>query len=468
MADPDRAIWAGVLAHLRAHHPNICRQWFSELLPLGFDGGTLGVRAQSDLHRDYLRRDCLDAFNDAARTATESLVAVRFLGPDDPWDPASTPSGEQDAQPAATPEPRRAAHRSSERVHSNGTDNLPVSPDCVFDSFVVGPNNRLAHAAAQGVCEAPGVAYNPLFIHGGVGLGKTHLLQAICLDIRERTPGAHIVFISCEAFLTRFMDAVKNGKMTAFRDQFREADILLIDDIHFLSSRDRTQEEFFHTFNALHQAGKQIVLSSDAPPEEIPDLEERLVSRFQWGLVAKVDRPGFDTRVEILKRKAELRGLTLSDDVACHVAARLKTHIRQLEGALSTLAMTAAIENRAIDLELAQQALPGPAPTTAASGPSIESIISTVTDYYRVKKTDVLGKRRHKSISLPRQLCMYLARQHTRHSLEEIGAQIGGRDHTTVIHAVRSIESKRGDDSDFAEIVGSLESQIRTTTPGRD
>ncbi|GJM19701.1 MAG: chromosomal replication initiator protein DnaA [Phycisphaeraceae bacterium] len=467
MADPDRAIWEGILAYLRSHTPNICRQWFSELVPLGVAGGALGVRAHSDLHRDYLRREALDACNDAARTVTGQLLAVRFLGPDDPWDDAPTAAAAPNKETFEARAPR-APGRATERVAHSGTDNLPVSPDYDFDSFVVGPNNRLAHAAARGVCESPGSAYNPLFIHGGVGLGKTHLLQAVCLEIRQRTPDATIVFISCEAFLTRFMDAVQNGKMTAFRDQFREADVLLIDDIHFLSSRDRTQEEFFHTFNALHQAGKQIILSSDAPPEEIPDLEERLVSRFQWGLVAKVDRPGFDTRVEILKRKAQQRGLKLPDDVACHVAARLQTHIRQLEGALSTLAMNAAVEERDIDLELAQRALPGPAPAKASSGPSIEFIISTVVDYYRVKKTDVLGKRRHKSISLPRQVCMYLARTHTRHSLEEIGAQIGGRDHTTVIHAVRSIEAKRGGDTDFADVVSSLETQIRAAAAGRD
>ena len=463
MTDPDRAIWVGIVAHLRTHHPNICRQWFADLLPLGVRAHTMGVRAASDLHRDYLRREGVEAFNDAARTVTGRLVAVRFLGPDEPWD---EPAGKGAAGRGAPAAPR-GEHRSSERVRLGRGDALPVSPDHDFASFVAGPNNQLARQAAMGVCEHPG-SYNPLFIHGGVGLGKTHLLEAICLEMSRRYPSRRVQFISCEAFLTRFMASVKDGRMSEFRDDFRDVDALLIDDIHCLSEKDRTQEEFFHTFNALHQANKQIVLSSDAAPRDIPGLEERLVSRFEWGLVAQVDRPGFETRVEILKSKAALRGVELPEDAAAHIAHLKRDHIRQLEGAISTLVNYAAAMDRPIDLALAREAIPGdPAPRPTA-GPSIESIISTVTDFYRVKKTDVLGKRRHKSISLPRQVCMYLARAHTRCSLEEIGAQFGGRDHTTVIHAVRTVESRKGGDAAFAEVVASLEDRLRSAVPGRD
>jgi len=458
MADPDRAVWESILAHLRAHHPNICRQWFSELVSLGVRAGSLGVRAQSDLHRDYLRRDGLDAFNDAIGTVTGQLIPARFLGPGEPWD-APTPDS-----PSLAP----SAPRRSERLELGSEGTLPITPDNGFDTFVVGPNNQLAHAAALGVCESPGSAYNPLFIHGGVGLGKTHLLQAVCLELHQRDPETRIHYISCDAFLTRFMECVKAGQMPEFRDTFREVDVLVIDDIHFLANRDRTQEEFFHTFNALYQAGKQIVLSSDAAPEEIPHLEERLVSRFGWGLVAKVDKPGFETRVEILKRKAEMRGVTLPDDVACHVAHVYDAHIRQLEGAISKLLITSSVLHHPIDLAMAREAI-GERPFSGPpAGPTIETIIAAVTDFYAVKKTELLGKRRHKSIALPRHVCMYLARAHTRHSLEEIGVHFGGRDHTTVMHAVRTVEARREGDPEFAAVVTSLESRLARPAPGRE
>ncbi|MEM9560524.1 MAG: chromosomal replication initiator protein DnaA, partial [Planctomycetota bacterium] len=265
---------------------------------------------------------------------------------------------------------------------------------------------------------------------------------------------------SCDSFLSRFMETVREGQLADFRHEFRDVDVLVIDDIHFLAKRDRTQDEFFHTFNSLYQASKQIVLSSDAPPEDIPDLEDRLVSRFKWGLVAEIQPPGYETRVEILKAKARLRGFELPDSVAQHIATRIDTNIRELEGAIVTLQVLSSVEHTPISLDLARKAF-GSGPSESRQGPTIETIITTVGDFYQVKRTELLGKRRHKSISLPRQVCMFLARKHTRHSLEEIGAHFGGRDHTTVLHAVRSIDSKRTDDAAFAETVDGLASRIR-------
>lgn len=451
MSDPDRQVWNALLSYLRNNHLPVWRQWFDELEPLGIHSGTMAIRARSEVHRDYLRRDCLEAFNDALRTVTNQLLAVRFLGPKD----AGPAQSFNSAQAAVKP-----AHTVSEAELAARPDALTINPDYGFENFVFGPNNRLAHAAAVAVSDNPGQAYNPLFIHGDVGLGKTHLLQAICLKIREARPDAVMHYVSCDGFISDFMNSVQSGQMSAFRHRFRDVDMLVIDDIHFLAKRDRTQEEFFHTFNTLYQARKQIVLSCDAPPEEIPDLEDRLVSRFNWGLVTKIDAPCYETRVAIVKKKAQLRRVDLPDDVVCHIAAQIDSNIRELEGAIVKIQILASVEKRPIDLELAQTALGG-SPQRVGRRPTVDAIINVVTDFFSVKRTDLLGKRRHKSISLPRQVCMYLARKETPHSLEEIGAHFGGRDHTTVMHAVRTIEAKTLEDSQFASVVQSLVRALR-------
>jgi len=515
MTDPDRKIWDGMLSHLRATNPSICRQWFGDLEPMGVASGALVVRVHSPVHRDYLKRQCAEAFNDAARTASGRLLAVRFISPGDespelPGRDAMTRDGRENRKPVAReikPEPPRPAPRPDLRVEptsenptpgsvpsSNGVgpsprilgpdaginaaptpvgdpagersssvvrrDALVINPDYAFENFVVGPENRLAHAAAVAVGDNPARSYNPLFIHGGVGLGKTHLLQAICLRILENRPDASLYYISCESFMTQFMEAVQSGEMANFRHCFRDVDVLIVDDIHFLAKRDRTQEEFFHTFNTLYQASKQIVLSSDAPPEEIPDLEQRLVSRFKWGLVAKVEPPCYDTRVEILKSKARIRGLELPDNVACYIAERINANIRELEGAITTLQIRASLDARPIDLSLAKLAMGDSAPV-AQSTISIHTIIDAVTDFYHVKVTDLQSKRRQRSVALPRQVCMYLARRLTRLSLEEIGGYFGGRDHTTVMHAVKIIDSRRGQDTEFDGVVNGLEISLK-------
>jgi chromosomal replication initiator protein len=349
----------------------------------------------------------------------------------------------------------------TDRLYNDG---LVINPDYGFDNFVPGPSSRLAHAAALAVATNPGRAYNPFFVHGGVGLGKTHLLQAICLAIQAQRPEAVIYYTSCEGFMTQFMDAVAAGAMNLFRHKFRHVDVLVIDDIHFLAKRDRTQEEFFHTFNSLYQSHKQIVLSSDAAPEEIPDLEDRLVSRFKWGLVAPISAPDYETRVQILKSKAKMRGFELSEVVAQHVASRIDTNIRELEGAVVKLQVMANIENRQVDLELVKLAL-GDSPMKAEPSVQIQTIINAVTEFFNVKVTDLQSKRRQRSIAMPRQLCMYLARRNTRFSLEEIGGYFGGRDHTTVMHAVKTIESRASIDTEFSEQVKAIEARLRGGLP---
>ncbi len=481
VADPDRKIWDGMMSHLRAHHPAICRNWFEELEPLGISGGVMAVRTLTPVHRDYLKKQCLEQFNDAIRSVSGQLLTIKFLGPEEEHAPISRtgqlvaasaprdsvlepkPSGKTGSAPdqaAGVASGLRAGPHISQHADPIPTtrhESLVINPDYTFDNFVIGPGNRLAHAAAVGVAERPGRAYNPMFVHGGVGLGKSHLLQAVCLRIAETNPGATMHYTSCEGFMTQFIEAVQAGLMADFRHRFRDVDVLVVDDIHFLAKRDRTQEEFFHTFNALYQANKQIILSSDAPPEEIPDLEERLVSRFKWGLVTKIEPPDYETRVEIVKAKARIRGLELPDDVACFIAERIKSNIRELEGAVTKLQIQSKVEGRPIDTALAANAL---GDTIIAAVPSIHSIVTSVTSYYGVRLADLQSKRRQQSVVLPRQVCMYLARRLTRHSLEEIGGFFGGRDHTTVMHAIKTVTTRREQDDDLNRAINNMEERL--------
>ena len=448
----DEDLQTAMHAYLRRNNPEICRHWFDRIAVLGVDRGVLRLLVDEPVRLKYLQRTCVAAFTEAVQSVTGQLLAVRFIGPDgvggDPVDPAS---------------PRAAGGAVESSVMLD--EQMVLSPDYCFDGFVVGPGNRLAHAAAMAVASKLGRAYNPFFVHGGVGLGKTHLLQAICQQLLRQQPTARISYISCSTFMDAFHECVKAGRMSEFRHRFRNVDLLVIDDIHFLSKHEQTQEEFFHTFNALHQSGRQIVLSSDAAPAEIPDLEERLVSRFNSGLVARMERPCYETRVNILKAKARLHNLQMPDDVPAYVAARIDSNIRELEGALTKVRGLAMATGRTIDLDLAKEAIGGD-PLGQGQGnpqPNIQSILDAVVRYYDIKLTDLLGKRRHKSVALPRQVCMWLARRHTRYSLEEIGGYLGGRDHTTVLHAIRQVDTKQSRDERLRADVDRIEQVLKSS-----
>ena len=452
MPRPNPELRSSLVGHLRQHHSDMCRAWFEEIEPVEIDSGVLQLCVREPVQLRYLQKNCVDAFSEAAQAATGHLCVVRFVSPEE---------CEPERRPIEATRPQKDSD-SSEAVDLL-SEQMVLSPDYVFENFVIGPGNRLALMAATAVAEKPGRAYNPYFIHGGVGLGKTHLLQAISQKILADQPDASICYISCNTFMDLFHECVKAGKMSDFRHHFRSADVLVIDDIHFLSKHDRSQEEFFHTFNALYQAGKQIVLSSDAAPSEIPDLEERLTSRFNCGLVARVERPCYETRVAIIKTKASLHDLELPEDVPAYVAARIDSNIRELEGALTKIRGFALAENEPITLDLAKRALaddPSNLRESGSAAPSIQAIIDQVTRYYDVKLTDLMSKRRHKSITVPRQVCMWLARRHTRFSLEEIGGYFGGRDHTTVMHAIRTVNRRREEDSTFSDDVDRLESRV--------
>lgn len=458
--EPDRSIWQAMHAHLCAQQPAMCRQWFEQIEPLGVRDGVLHLRVPERVHQRYLQRECAEQFVEAAQSVTGRLLSVAFLGPEE--DPPSRPSPPKtpanNGQAVVPPQPAPVQRRQRD-------DHEPIlNPDYTFAQFVEGPNNRLAKAASRGVADNPGSTYNPLFLHGGVGLGKSHLLQAICSRVLERDPDAVIHYMSCEEFVTRFMEAVQAGEMSDFRRQFRHVDMLVIDDIHFLGKRDRSQEEFFHTFNSLYQTQRQIVLSSDARPDEIPDLEERLVSRFNWGLVARLDPPDYETRGAIVSSKARSRGVELPNEVASFIAARFDSNIRELEGALTSVQISAHLAGRDIDLEIAKQAL-GEGPAKAPPRITIQSIIEQVAEHFDVTLSSLLSRRRQRSVALPRHVGMYLARQHTRHSLEEIGGYFGGRDHTTVLHAVRTVDKQRGCDETLESAISQIERSLHSATP---
>ena len=431
----DPTAWQTVLRTVRQQHPTLHRVWFDQMVPRQLTNGVIQVTVDTAAQLNFCQSQCQAPFTAAAQAATGRLVAVSFHCERLPRGGGVFGVGEGDAPP------------------------LPLNPDYVFEQFVTGPSNRLPHAASLAVADQPGRAYNPLFIHGGVGLGKTHLLQAVCQRVLEHQPDARIVYLSCDTFVNEFIAAVEAGDMNGFRHRYRHADVLVIDDIHFLRGRDRTQEEFFHTFNTLHQSQKQIILSADCPPSEIPELEERLVSRFNWGLVARVDKPCYETRVAILRKKAAMRGLSLPDDVVCYIAAKVENNTRELEGAITTIQGLSLLGDGTIDLDTAKAAL-GDVATPEQRRITVQQIIEAVTKFYGVKTSDLQGKRRHKSIAFPRQVCMYLARRHTRYSLEEVGGYFGGRDHTTVMHAVRTVTEDVKADPEIAKQVGQIEATV--------
>jgi chromosomal replication initiator protein len=329
---------------------------------------------------------------------------------------------------------------------------IGLNPKYTFDNFVVGPCNRFAHAAAVGAAEAPGRNYNPFFLHGSVGLGKTHLLQSLCFALLVRNPQTRIQYLSCETFVNHFISALENGNVQKFRNKYRNVDVLVVDDIHVLANKDRTQEEFFHTFNTLYQSGKQIVLSSDSPPKDIPTLQERLVSRFKWGLVTEIEPPCFETRMAILKRKSRERGRELPDDVACLLAERIDSNIRELEGAVTKLLGFAGVTCSQVSCDLAREALRDIFETRKGQ-PSMEDILTAVCEHFDVKISELQSKKRTNAIAYPRQIAMYLARQITRHSLEEIGGFFGGRDHSTVIYAIEKVTQMLVEDGEARGIV---------------
>ncbi len=329
-----------------------------------------------------------------------------------------------------------------------------LNPKYTFDTFVIGSGNRFAHAASLAVAEAPAKAYNPLFIYGGVGLGKTHLMHAIGHYVLEHNPNAKVVYLSSEKFTNEFINSIRDNKAIEFRNKYRNVDVLLIDDIQFLAGKEQTQEEFFHTFNTLHEESKQIVISSDRPPKEIPTLEDRLRSRFEWGLITDITPPDLETRIAILRKKAKAEGLDIPNEVMLYIANQIDTNIRELEGALIRVVAYSSLINKDINASVAAEALKNLITASRPKTLSILDIQRTVGEFFSIKLEDFKAKKRTKSVAFPRQVAMYLSRELTDHSLPKIGEEFGGRDHTTVIHAHEKI-------SKLVETDSQLQSQIK-------
>ncbi len=424
-------LFENIIERAKAIDPVNVRKWFEDLVMEEFDGGVLRIGCPDTATAQYLQDRCLAPFTLAAQNITGHLVSVQFCA--------------HDAGSAAIP----ATVQNEVKLH----------PDYTFDSFVVGPCNRLAHASCVAVSQNPGAIYNPLFLYGNSGLGKTHLLHAICHDGLKTTPGLAVQFLSCEAFVNGFISAIEKGQLSEFQNLYRSVDVLIIDDVQFLREREQSQEEFFHTFNALYNNRRQIILTADCAPTELQALEDRLISRFKWGLVARLDAPSYETRIAIVKKKAGLRGLELPDGIAELIAEHVKNNIRELEGALTVICATARAAGSTITLDVARQAL-GFQENLSAKTLSMGDIIAAVAEAFDTRITDLQSKKRSQSIALPRQVCMYLGRMLTRHSLEEIGGHLGGRDHSTVLHACSKVEQMYKTEPEFRSRLDTLTGRL--------
>jgi chromosomal replication initiator protein len=331
-----------------------------------------------------------------------------------------------------------------------------LNPKYTFEKFVVGTSNQFAHAAALGAADAPGTTYNPLFIYGGVGLGKTHLMHAIGHSIKQRNRHMRVSYITSEKFMNELINAIRYDKTQTFREKYRSIDVLLMDDVQFMAGKERTQEEFFHTFNTLHNDQKQIVITSDCQPREIPTLQERLHSRFEWGLIADIEPPDLETKVAILKRKADLDGIELTDDIAIYIAHKIKSNVRELEGSLVRLVAIASIRGMPISKMLAQDALKNVIDSERPEGLTMERIAKTVASHYKLTLEEIKSKNNSRAVAVPRQVAMYLCKRLTKHSYPEIGREFGGKHHTTVMHSFEKIDGLLKEDRVFHKTVSEL------------
>ena len=428
--------WEKVLAHIEPRlNPQTFATWFRPTQLEAVKENLLTVRVPNALFQKWLATEGAPSVAEAL-AALDLAYRVEYVPTPDPVAAANG------ARPAPV-KPQQA------RLDFDSTD-YQLNPRYTFDTFVVGSSNQFAHAAALAVADQPSKSYNPLFLYGGVGLGKTHLMHAIGHVVRKRNPGLRITYLTAEKFTNDVIHALRFERMVGFRDKYRSVDLLLLDDIQFLAGRERTKEEFFHTFNALYDSLKQIVISSDAPPKEIPTLEERLRSRFEWGLIADIQPPDLETKIAILMKKAEQDGTPLPSEVAEYIARGIRSNIRELEGALIRLQAYSSLVGEEVSLPLAEKVLK----TILAQQEkrvSIETIQRRVAEHFNLRPTDLKARSNAKAIAFPRQVAMYIAKQLTGASLPELGRAFGGKHHTTVLHSVNKIERLRKQDKDFAQ-----------------
>src|SRR5215831_15097066 len=438
-------LWDEILARIETKvNRHSFYTWFRPTTFVGADRVSVTVRVPNALFKDWLTKNYSGVITEATSELKRPNLVINFVADQQPDVAAAIPlSAEEAAALDSGPEPPAQPGPAG------------LNPRYTFDTFIVGSSNQFAHAACRAVAEAPSRSYNPLFIYGGVGLGKTHLMHAVGQYVLLHDRNLKLTYISSERFMNEMINAVRYDRVLDFRERYRSVDVLLVDDIQFLAGKEGTQTEFFHTFNALYDSQKQIVLSSDCPPHEIPALEERLRSRFEWGLIADIQSPDLETKVAILKKKAETEAVPLPDDVAIYIAGRIKSNIRELEGSLIRLIAYASLTGQEISLSLTQEVLKNVLDHDVKAV-TIEIIQKFVADYYNLKMVDLKSRNNAKSVAMPRQIAMYLCKSLTHASLPEIGRSFGGKHHSTVIHSIRKVEDLRKRDGDFNTLIGNF------------
>ncbi len=443
-------IWSSAQEQLRSIlTADIYNLWFAPLRATTLDGSQIILEVANDFSEVWLKDNYLGLLQDALTVAAGRPVQAKFKVMS-----AGAVSPVLAKDPVTKPKPNAVT------LDRSANCEWSFNPKNTFDTFVVGNNNNFAYAAALAVAQAPGKSYNPLFLYGGVGLGKTHLLHAIGQYVASHRKGARVGYVSSEKFTNEYIDGIQNNQLVRFRKKYRQTDVLLIDDIQFLAGKERIQEEFFHTFNALHEAHKQIVLTCDRPASEIQNLEQRLVSRFEWGLVTDLQPPDVEMRLAILKKKAQLMGVTLPDEIINFLAHRIRTNIRRLEGALIRVASFASLTGKKLTLETVESLLREILHEEGRFSVSIELIQKKVAEHFDIRLADMTSKRRPENIAFPRQVAMFLSRQMTESSLNTIGEAFGGRDHGTVLHACRLVKDRMEVDAHVRQVVHYLEKQL--------
>jgi chromosomal replication initiator protein len=433
-------IWQNVLDYIRQSITDVeYNTWFVKIRPLGVYNGVLELGVPTSFAGEWIKKHYTETIQEALLQL--GAQTPRFELKVTPGNPVQEDIFSAAPEPGKTPDPRS-------RLNSKYT----------FENFVVGPNNSMAHAAAVAVAESPGRAYNPLFIYGGVGLGKTHLMHAVGHSVASRFPQLKIEYISTETFTNELIEAIQKDRMTEFRDRYRSVDLLLVDDIQFIAGKERTQEEFFHTFNALYEAGKQIILSSDRPPKDILTLAARLRSRFEWGLITDIQSPELETRVAILKMNAEYRGIRIPDEVFEYIAKVVTSNIRELEGSLMRVVAYASLNGVEISKQVAARALSDVFMAKAEYAP--EEILRAVAEFYGLRTDELKGAGRRKEVVLPRQVAMYLIRELTHSSLPEIGQFFDGRDHTTVLYAIQKVQEALDNDTNLQQNLRAIRERL--------
>jgi chromosomal replication initiator protein len=424
--------------------------WFAPLRPCAMDGNHVMLEVPNEFSEVWLKDNYTSLLQDAFAIAAGRQLQVKFK-----IAPGGAPIASAAASAPVKIKPAEPAHE-----RASGGGEIHFNPRNTFETFVVGNNNNFAYAAALAVAQAPGKSYNPLFLYGGVGLGKTHLLHAIGQHAASNKKSARVAYVSSEKFTNEYIDGIQNNQLAKFRKKYRQTDVLLIDDIQFLAGKERIQEEFFHTFNALHEGHKQIVLTCDRPASEIQGLEHRLVSRFEWGLVTDLQPPDVEMRLAILQKKAQLMNVTLPEDILNFLANRIRTNVRRLEGALIRVASYASLTGKKLSIEVVENLLREVLHEEGRFSISIEVIQKKVAEHFDIRLADMTSKRRPENIAFPRQIAMYLSRQMTESSLNTIGEAYGGRDHGTVLHACRLVKDRMSVDANVRQVVSYLEKQL--------